>query len=258
MSTFLLKKIAEHQTSLEQHRFCQHLRQREDISSDAYRFIPSMTFFVLGFRDILETVKIDNPVSECELALNAHCEEDAEHWRWFIEDLHTLQMDTDYWGGSVGSILSNIWSPTHYPVRALTYRIISYIHNTQSPEEKMLIMECLESTFSVFITSLNTITQKNGDFNRLKFFGTQHYEAEAEHSGGNWLDGEKPTAHDHFYHIEATRVRSVNQMIDTIFAGFDEMFHCWADTLNIDVQPLNVGIINTREINQPASLTGAS
>jgi hypothetical protein len=104
MSTFLLKKIADHQTTLEQHSFCQHLCQRQDISLQAYRFVPHMTFFVLGFRDILETVKVAKPVSKCELALNAHCLEDAEHWRLFIEDLQTLQMDTDYWGGDISSI----------------------------------------------------------------------------------------------------------------------------------------------------------
>jgi 2'-5' RNA ligase len=58
MSTFLLKKIADHQTTLEQHSFCQHLCQRQDISLQAYRFVPHMTFLVLGFWDFFVVVKV--------------------------------------------------------------------------------------------------------------------------------------------------------------------------------------------------------
>jgi hypothetical protein len=38
-----------------------------------------MTFLVLEFREILEVVKVSEPVSECALTLNAQCQEDAEH-----------------------------------------------------------------------------------------------------------------------------------------------------------------------------------
>ncbi|MFT7389532.1 MAG: hypothetical protein ACI8VC_002801 [Candidatus Endobugula sp.] len=251
MSTFLLKKIADHQTTLEQHSFCQHLCQRQDISLQAYRFVPHMTFLVLGFRDILEAVKVAKPVSECELALNAHCLEDAEHWRLFIEDLQTLQMDTDYWGGDISTILSTLWSEEDYPIRELVYRVTHHIYNAQTPEEKMLIIECLESSFSIFITSLNMITHQNGYYKKLKYFGEEHYEDEANHTGGNWLEGEKSTQHALFYQVSADRVRHVNRMINDIFAGFDQVFHCWADALHINAPHISTPQVGTLAMDKP-------
>ena len=59
MSTLLLQ-IAKNQAQLEQHIFCQHLRHQSDISLKAYSFVPNMTFFVLGFRDILEEIRFKN------------------------------------------------------------------------------------------------------------------------------------------------------------------------------------------------------
>ena len=202
-----------------------------------------MTFFILGFRDILEEVRIKNPKSETELSLNAHCDEDSEHWLWFIEDLKELNMDVDHWGGSMSSILQTLWSPDNYPVRELVYRIINHIRTAQSAEEKMIIIDCMESTFSVFINSLNVITRRNGRYNKLKFFGSQHFEAESNHTSGNWLEGEKSHDQAHYFNIQRFRVRHMSAVIDDIFEGFDQVFDCWYNSLHtVAVAKMNVAV----------------
>jgi len=231
MSTLLLQ-IAKSQSQLEQHIFCQHLRHQSDISLSAYSFVPHMTFFVLGFRDILEEIRFKNPKTELELTLNAHCDEDSDHWMWFIEDLETLKMDVGHWGGSVTSVLSTLWSTKNHPIREMVYRTIHHIRNTKTAEEKMIIIDCLESAFSVFINSLNVITHKNGYYKKLKYFGEEHYEDEASHSGGNWLEGEKQSEHDHSYEIQPFRYRHMSSVIEDIFQGFEEVFNCWYESLN--------------------------
>lgn len=230
MST-LLQKIATRQSQLENHIFCQHLVHHGDISEHAYRFVPHMTFFVLGFRDILEEIRVKNPKTELEISLNAHCDEDSEHWLWFIEDLKVLNMDVDYWGGNMGSVLSTLWSRKDYPIRELVYNIVCHIRSTKTAEEKMIIIDCLESAFSVFINSLNFITHKNGYYEKLKYFGAKHYEDEASHSTGNWLEGEKTSDQSHSYEIQPFRLRHMNLVVDDIFQGFDQVFNCWYSSL---------------------------
>lgn len=232
----LLSQIAKNQSQLEKHAFCQNLIHRQDVSLNAYSFVPHMTFFVLGFKDILETVRIENPKTEIEYSLNAHCEEDSEHWRWFIKDLEKLNMDVEYWGGNVSSILSNLWSSDNYVVREMVYRVVAHIKATHSPEEKMIIIDCLESAFSVFINSLNNITHKNGYYHELKYFGEEHYEDEASHSNGNWLEGEKPEEHSHHDAIQRFRVPYMVYIIDDIFSGFEGVFNRWNDMLADDIE----------------------
>lgn len=230
MST-LLQKIAAHQAKLEQHVFCQHLIHQDDLSLNAYNFVPHMTFFVLGFRDILEEMRIKNPKNEMERSLNAHCDEDSDHWLWFIEDLNALNMDVDYWGGNISSVLQSLWSRDSFPVRELVYRIISHIKTAQSAEEKLIIIDCMESTFSVFINSLNVITHKNGRYHQLKFFGHQHFEAETNHASGNWLEGEKNHEDLHYANIQIFRLRHMSNVIDDIYEGFDQVFSCWYNSV---------------------------
>ena len=230
MSTLLLQ-IAKNQAQLEQHIFCQHLIHDKDTSVKAYSFVPHMTFFILGFRDILEEVRIKDPKTEMEASINAHVDEDADHWLLFIEDMKSLNMDVNYWGGDMSAILKMLWSRENYPVRELVYRIINHIRAAKTAEEKMIIIDCMESTFSVFINSLNVVTHRSGRYDTLKFFGREHFEAEANHTSGNWLEGGKDQEQAHYFNIQRFRVRHVSMMIDDIFQGFDQVFSCWYNSM---------------------------
>ena len=88
------------------------------------------------------------------------------------------------------------------------------------------------STFSVFINSLNVITHRNGRYDKLKFFGSQHFEAEANHASGNWLEGEKTHEQSHYCDIQRFRARHMSNVIDDIFQGFDQVFNCWYNSLD--------------------------
>lgn len=225
--TNLLDRIAVHKAELDEHKLCKYLSNHNDPASVSLSFVPQMTFFVLGFRDILESARIDSPETQLEHDLNNHCEEDSEHWLWFIEDLNTLGMDIDHWGGNITTILSSIWSEEHYVVRKLVYTVIHHIKSCRDVTEKLVIIDCLEAAFSSFITSLNQTTQKYGLFNILKYFGKEHYDDEASHKIGSWIDTEtklsKIPARD-MDHFSNKRMEAV---VDEIFSGFDLIFNDW-------------------------------
>lgn len=230
----IFTQISMHRTSLANHSFCQLLKDK-DANKTSLRFIPTMTFFVLGFRDILESMKIDNPQSDVDKTLNIHCEEDSEHWRWFIEDLNKLGMQTQYWGGNVSAILHHIWSPDHYIVRDLVYRVIHHVHSSRSTNEKLIIVECLEAAFAAFIENLNPLTKKIGMYQKLRYFGEHHYEKEADHAAGSWIDEDKTVSVNHYINIADIRNKHMQGVVDDIFSGFHDMFTCWQNAMVNDM-----------------------
>lgn len=232
----IFKQISTHKIALSNHSFCQYLRQTENVTEQSLSFIPTMTFFVLGFRDILESMRVNNPKQDVEKMLNAHCDEDSEHWRWFIEDLNKLGMHTDYWGGDVSAILHHIWSPDHYIVRDLVYRVIHHVHSSRSAHEKLIIVECLEAAFAAFIENLNPLTKRLGIYQKLDYFGKHHYEQEADHAAGSWIDGEKASSQDNSINISDIREKHIKGVVDDIFTGFNHMFTCWQNALNSDIR----------------------
>lgn len=62
-------------------------------------------------------------------------------------------------------------------------------------------MECLESTFLVFLSNLNVVTHQSGLYNKLKYFYAKHYEDEANYASGNGLKNQKSTQGAHFHDI---------------------------------------------------------
>ena len=221
------QKISQHKSALSEHPFCLYLRETDDISEVSLRFVPAMTFFVLGFRDILESIRVDNPKTALEKMVNNHCDEDSEHWHWFIEDLDTLGMDTDYWGGSVSAILYSLWSPDQYIVRDLVYRVIHHVHASRSVHEKLIVIECLEAAFAAFIESLNQLTQKAGMYKKLRYFGRNHYEQEADHTMGSWIDEKKASSDAIDIHMYDIRQKHMLGVVADIFSGFNQVFSCW-------------------------------
>lgn len=227
-------RIAKHKSSLEKHPFCLHLTMAREIDGNL-DFIPKMSFFVLGFRDILETIRIDNPSTPLEEDLNLHCDEDSNHWLWFIEDLARLDMDINYWGGDINNVLQSLWSADTYEVRKHTYRVIHHINNTKSPEEKLIIIDCLECAFSVFISHLNQLTQRTGFYKKLRYFGEQHHEDEANHSMGSWLDDNKLTSNAGNA-LSRFRNKYMLEIVDDIFMGFNQVFECWLSALPMETE----------------------
>lgn len=195
------------------------------------RFAPSMAFFVLGFRDLLEISKVANPKTKNDHSLNKHCSEDANHWLWFINDVNALAAMNIIDGQSFdnrNTVLQHLWADANYSVRLHTYTIAGYLLNAKSTEEKLVIIDCLEAAFSVFMSGLNQHTQKNGLYDKLRYFGRDHHIDEASHSQGSWLDvdhAKKYTSYSSDPMLKGT--------ISKIFDGFNQCFDVWFEALEL-------------------------
>ena len=223
MNSNVLGSIASQKDFLSNHPFCESLKSGR---TDHYSFVPKMTFFVMGFRDILEIIRVESPKSELDRQINHHCDEDSHHWLLFLEDLKTLNMDIEYWGGSIQSVLKTLWSDDSFCVRKLLYQVVTHIQSTTSSEEKLLVLECLEAAFAAFIMNMNILTRNNGDYIHLKYLGQQHFEEESDHDMGNWIEGDKTSEQEKSITVNI-RERFMHYIVDDIFDGFNEVFTFW-------------------------------
>jgi hypothetical protein len=223
----LFQAIEAHKDALCEHNFCQYLRQNAAEHPNSFAFVPHMTFFVLGFKDMLENFRIKEPKTTIEEMINEHCNEDADHWEWFLQDLRTLKLGIEEWGGDISSAISLIWSDSNFAVRNQVYRVMHHVFQCKTPHEKLILMECLEAAFAAFVVNLNVLTQKTGHYKKLKYFGEHHFEKESDHAMGSWLDDtdkKVPMPHQAKYSI---RENYMQAMIDDIFAGFNQVFSAW-------------------------------
>jgi hypothetical protein len=156
-------------------------------SDQPLTFVPAMTFFVLGFRDVLSYIKRTNPKDFWDHSINTHCEEDANHWQWFIEDLQKIGVKETVWGNDFSELLTTTWSETGYASRDMIYTLVHYAKVNSDPFVNLAMIESLEAAFAVFINALMPQIENRGWQNDLRYFGSRHHEDESNHALGSWV-----------------------------------------------------------------------
>lgn len=236
--------IENHKIQLSEHAFCRRLRNAKESEIRVFSFVPHMSFFVLGFRDLLEYLRVPFPRNSVDFMLNEHCKEDSDHWLWFLQDLETLnkhaELNTEK---GLTEDLRLIWGPENFAVRRQVYDTIIQINQCQNAQEKLIVVECLEAAFAAFIESLNPLTQRMGLYQQLRYFGEHHYQKESEHAMGSWLDTPENTHKPVDTQVLTIRPEVMAQMVDDIFMGFETMFSCWLagiekTPVHLDAEPL--------------------
>lgn len=240
--------IERHQRALEKTEFCKWLGDQNETSLQKLAFAPAMTFFVLGFKDILDYIKIPNPQSSIDHELNTHCEEDSDHWLWFIEDLEKLGLDLKHWGGSTSDIFRKVWSDEYKITRKMVYNTISKIQKYNNPELSLVTLEVLESAFAAFIKNLNVLTQKNNIYEKLTYFGAHHFHEENSHELGSWSDSQLENEHLNKYVLDKETALEANKIVNEMFSEFEEMFNCWHLAQSDFVLPQEIALHKTFEI----------
>lgn len=196
-------------------------------SNDPLAFAPAMTFFVLGFRDVLSYVKRNKPETFWDHSINIHCEEDAHHWLWFIEDLQKLDLNKSEWGRDFSELLKKTWSENSYASRDMVYTLIHYAKLNRDPFVTLALIESLEAAFAVFINTLLPQIQKNGWENKLRYFGSRHHEDESGHSLGTWVGEGSVDADLENVILNDNQKMIAKALIKEIFERFDSVFSSW-------------------------------
>jgi hypothetical protein len=186
-----------------------------------------MTFFVLGFRDVLSYLKRKNPQTFWDHTINLHCEEDSNHWLWFIDDLQRIGVRETNWGKDFSELLLTTWSENGFASRDMIYSLVHFAKDTADPMVHLALIESLEAAFAVFINALMPQIEKREWQHELRYFGNHHHEEESNHALGSWV-GEN----DHDQELRKVALTSdqnkqANFVVEEIFSRFNIVFKSW-------------------------------
>lgn len=187
-------------------------------------FAPAMSFFVFGFRDLLLLLKYEAPKNQLENAVNLHCNEDLQHWQLYLKDLETLNVDQSNWGKKSTNALRQIWSEENWKVRLATYRLMSMGLQEKNAAVRLVMIECLELAFAVFIEAVRA--SNSSDNSKLVYFGDLHFFEESAHENGSWIDGEHKIDLNSMNLSDEDSNKSVMIIVES-FAWFHLMFTSW-------------------------------
>ncbi len=228
----VLDAIFAHKQSLDQTEFVRWLKNPDIPPEEKFSFVPAMVFFVMGFTDILNALRTDEPKSTLDALVNEHCEEDSGHWRWYAQDIEKLRFNLATWGGDALSFFSRLWGDDTRQARDLVYTAVQYAKQERSPEMRLVIIEVMEATFGVFIDALHVSSRNWPGYSQLQFFGPNHREAEQAHVTGSWVAGGTTSeAVSNIVLSPAARGRAL-YIVGTLFGQFEGMFEEWLHARN--------------------------
>ncbi len=221
----IVQLIKIEKNKLEECRFLSWLSSSDISIDERLSFTPLMLFFIMGFKDLLSCMLIENPKSEIEKSISAHCKEDIEHWKWYIEDLN--QLDYSELGRNLFNFTSLVWSENTKESRELIYKAFNYHYTKPTPVIDLILIEIMEATFGSFSESLKLCSKKNPEIHTLKFFGKTHQIAEENHTSGNWLEHGEINKSILTMKLNKKESAFATKMTIDIFSAFGEMFEMW-------------------------------
>ena len=144
-------------------------------------FVPSIAHFVMSFADLYSFVlQVEPPSDEYQALVNAHAREDANHWRWFLDDMEKLGVDERV---RFSDALRFIWSDDTVRTRALTYQMCRLGYGASSLE-KLVLVHVIESAGKVTVDAVSAVgteySKQTGK--KLVYLGHHHLATESDHT----------------------------------------------------------------------------
>ncbi|NNE63349.1 MAG: hypothetical protein HKN34_04645 [Gammaproteobacteria bacterium] len=144
-------------------------------------FVPYMAHFVFSFMDVNRFILRDLETDDdYQKLVNIHSYEDAHHWPWYLEDLKKLGLDKQQ---SFSSTLLFLWSDQGIQSRMITYDMIA-IARQLSAKEKIILVEVIEKTGSVFLGVTADVSNELGQGDNYLYYGNNHLACETGHHMG--------------------------------------------------------------------------
>jgi hypothetical protein len=144
-------------------------------------FAPSVAHFVMSFADLYAFVLQVHPATDkYQELVNAHAQEDENHWRWFLDDLSKLGFDPKV---AFSDALRFVWSDVTVATRALTYRMCRLGYGATSLE-KLTLVHVIEAAGKVTVAGVSAVgteyAKRTGQ--KLVYMGAYHLATESDHT----------------------------------------------------------------------------
>lgn len=218
----LLNRIHEMSFKLEKGTLFKKLSDSSISPELRLSFAPSMLYYLMGFKDVLEQLSEKNPKTDLHKMINAYCVEDAEHWRWYLSGLEMMGVTLNSWGSTLTEFCNNAWSKETEINRKTIFTLINYAQY-KDPLIRLILIQVFEATGVLFIgyTRKATIDMNRDD--ELSYFGKDHYEEEFGHT----VQGNDLVSHE----ISEESKKIAMNAIEDLEKCYDEMFEMWASNI---------------------------
>ena len=218
---FLDELLEERKAHLSQSALCAYMADRKVEPYQRLSFIPAMIFFTMGFKDILAALRDNSDKSALQACVHQHCDEDAFHWQWYLEDLETIEQGRRLLRLTAAQAFTDVWSPANHATREADYHAIHLAKTWGTPFYRMVMIEAMEATFACFNQPMYRLVGELGLAQHLHYFGQVHQHAEAGHA--NNQHGSRQPA----YVPSEDERTTAGFLVDQVFDAFRRMFDCW-------------------------------
>lgn len=246
-------KIENKKHALNQHPF---IHWMSSTNENPLSFAPAMTFFVLGFKDVLNYLKRSNPATIWDHVINIHCEEEANHWIWFIEDLQKIGLQKTSWGSDFSELLKSTWSQEGIASRDMIYSTIHMIKQTDDPFIHLAMIESLEAAFAAFISALLPQIEQRGWQSELRYFGSRHHNDESNHALGSWVvETDMDRDLENAVLTEDQKMKALAS-VKSIFEKFDSLFSSWFNQKGLFITNNSINNLYAKHTKQLFQIEG--
>lgn len=218
----VLELIDQEKASLVDERLFRMLADESIPGRERLSFSPSMLYYLMGFKDVLEALARPKPATKLDRYINAYCVEDGDHWRWYLTDLEHLGYSVDSHGTDLPTFCNEVWGPSNRMNRTTIFDLIRHAHAAKAdPLLALTLINIFEATGVVFIGHTRMAAIAMGLDEQLKYFGRVHYEEEFGHS----VQSQDLVA----YELSPEAYDLAVGMVRALFDDYRKLFDAWAD-----------------------------
>ncbi|MBD2440316.1 hypothetical protein [Nostoc sp. FACHB-110] len=196
----------------------------KDSSIDPYQrltWFPCLAHFAMSFKDlnndILRDEHSEHPLQKM---VNRHALEDGSHWKWYLKDLETLEIDQVM---RFSDFLKFMWSDKTLKTRRLSNNLSAMCRYETDILLKIVIIEAIEATGSPALSAMAQVSEelRANTNKRYYYFSSHHVKVETGHiqSGMEYNEIE-----NFLYSIELSPAQKAKALVlvDQVFDSFTE------------------------------------
>lgn len=248
----ILDYIEQKKQELSQSAFLRFIEDSTLDPRERFAFVPCLAPFAMAFMDLNKyVIRDDVSADPVQQMINLHSREEDEHWRMYVKDLRTLNMNSTM---DLASVLKMLWGNHCKRTRMLAYELAQLVTRNPDPRIRFLIVEAVEGTadvaFDAFCKAAAEFETQTGK--KLHYFGTTHDMMEENHTITSDAVEEMMTQ----YELSAEELAAAKAAVDQVYVLFQGMFDelleyaLWTGNFSRDVS----GMIQWSELSRSTAL----
>jgi hypothetical protein len=204
--------------ALSEHPVFVRLRDSSIDARERLRFVPSTAHFIMTFADLCSFfLPVEPPTDRFDELANMNLSEEGDHWKWFLADLSSLELDPTM---RLTDAMRLLWSDATSKTRRLSYEICRLSAGLNSIHRLVLVLS-IEATGRVALESAAPAGREVASLlgKKLVYFGAQHLDSEHGHTlSEDQVRGELASLE-----LDAPTCEQLEAQVDRVFGYFREM-----------------------------------